>query len=565
MNKTLLSLSIATTLLLSACGGNKEKDNATSENTNATVDNCLDFSMSERYQTLDPINITDVPSFHVASQIFEPLFRFDEKNLSLRPLLAESFEVSEDNINITVLLKKGAYFHDNACFAGGKGREIKANDVLYTFQRILNEKSSYAYSSLKDKIAGFENDNLSGVTVADDYTVKFTLVKPSASFMSILATISTSIVSKEAIESNVFIGSGPFVYSKTDDTEKSIKLQRNKNYHMKDKKGVPLPYLSCVSYRYLQPGEKQLDLFMANEIDIIAGLPSEAVKEIVENRIADFQNNPVKYVLGRYPEASTNYLNLNTAKAPFDNIKVRQAIAHAIDKEKIVNNILNGEAADPGNYGIVATSINKYDYSSVIGTEHNIDKAKALLAEAGYPEGKGFPSIELISGKGNTSVRIALEIQKQLLAQLNINVEISSLSLKDKNKSNYHADFDMSMNGWLIELPDPTGFLSLFYGKNVPSDITAKSYPNTSRFKNKEFDKLYEEALGTLNQQQRYELCLQADQIVATQVPCIPLWYHENYHLIQSSVKGYQPNALDIQYLTNVKLVTAPSVETKAH
>lgn len=562
MKKIVLSFIILSSLL-TACGGDKNTENNNSETSNEANNACLDFAISEKYTSLDPINITDVATFHVGSQIFEALLRFDEKDLSIKPLLAESWEVGEDNLTHTINLKKGIHFHDNACFENGKGRELKAADVLYSFKRIFSEDNNYAYNYLKDKIVGSEEfkangGEISGITIVDDYTIIFKLNEPSSNFVSLLATISTAIVAKEAIEKNAIVGTGPFTYNPNTDNDKTVTLSKNNNYHVKGK-----PYIDCVAFNYVKSGQEQLDWFMEGKLDVITGLPSKSIKEIVEDKIADFQKHPVKYVLERYPQAATNYLSLNTAIAPFDNLKVRKAIAMAIDKNKIVTNVLKGEAAGPGDHGIVTSAINNYDYSSIVGQEFDVNKAKQLLKEAGYENGKNIPNLILASGKGNTSLRVAFEIQKQLLLHLNINVEISSLTITEKNDLNAKSGCHMSVNGWLAEYPDPTSFLSLFYGKYVSESTDVSSYPNESRFKNAEFDKIYEEALITLDDQKRYELCLVADQIIANEVPGIPLWYHEDYLLVQSSIKNYQPNSMNIQYLVDVKIEAAKDNSTK--
>jgi oligopeptide transport system substrate-binding protein len=561
MKNVVLGLAIISSLLISSCG---ESDNAKIDSDvlkNEAIENtsqCLDFAISEKYNTLDPILVTSVVSFHIVSQIYEPLLRFDEKSLILKPLLAESWEVSEDYLTHTFHLKKGIHFQDNACFTDGKGRELKASDVIYTFQRIYSEKTSYSYSLFRNTIKGggeFQpGEDIAGLKMIDDYTVEFTLNKPSSNFMNLLAGVSSAIVAKEAIEKNAVSGSGPFVYNKKGDTEQAITLTKNENYHISDKKGNKLPYLSCVSFNYVSSGKEQLDMFMDEKLDVITGIPPESIKEIVESQIADFQDKPTKYVLGRHPQGSTTFLNLNTAIAPFNNIKVRKAFAMAINKNKIVDNVLKGEAYGPGDNGIVPPAIKNYDFASVVGQEHSITKAKELLASAGYPNGKGFPILIFATGKGNNSLRVALEVQKQLLASLNINLEISSLSLKEITKMNNKSQINLSLSGWLGEFPDPIAFLSLFYGVDVPNSHEEPSYPNASRYKNDKFDKLYEQALITIDSKKRYELCLSADQIIASDVPVIPLWYHENYRLTQSIVQDYHPNPMNIQYLTYVKI-----------
>jgi len=567
MKKVYISIIVSSFILLTSCGGGENNTPKNETQKEDGIGGCLDFAISEKYQSLDPIKVTDVSSFHIVSQIYEPLLRFDENTLSLQPLLAESWVVSEDNLIHTFKLKKGVFFHNNDCFSGGKGREIKASDVLYSFKRIYSDKTApYAYSLFKDKIVGseeFRNNggDIGGLKKIDDYTIEITLTKPSSNFLGLLATVATAIVPQEAIEKNVVVGSGPFTYNKAGDTKQAIVLLKNNNYHLVDNKGFNLPYLDSVAYNYVHSGKEKLDLFMAKKLDVITGLPSESIKEIVEDQIADFQDKPVKYVLGRYPQLSTSYLSINTSVEPFNNLKVRQAIGMSINKKRIVDDVLKGEAFAPGDHGIVPPAIKNYDYSSIIGLEYDVNKAKKLLAEAGFPNGKGFPTVLFTTSKGNSSVRVALEIQKQLLTNLNINVEISSVSISEKTELNNLSKSGISLNGWLGEFPDPVSFLSLFYGANLPSSNNEPSYPNESRFRNTEFDKLYEEALVTIDEQKRYELCLMADQIIASNAPIVPLWYHENYLLIQSSVQGYIPNVLNIQHLTYVKLLSPKTKE----
>lgn len=559
MKKVLLSFTTLLILFLAACSGGEKP--TTDENATQEVEinsGCLDFAITEKYGSLDPINVTDVAAFHITSQIFEPLLRFNEDDLSLEPLIADSWSVADDNLTHTFIIKKGVHFQDNSCFEGGKGRELTASDVVYTFKRIFSS-DSYAYSLFKDKIEGAEDfkthgGEISGINIIDDNTVEFKLVKPSSNFLSLMATISSAIVAKEAVENNVVVGTGPFIYSKENDNEKVVTLSKNNNYHVKDAKGNALPYIDCVAFNYVKDGQEQLDWFMEGKLDIITGLPSKSIKEIVEVQIADFQNQPVKYVLGRYSQTATTYLTLNTAIEPFTNENVRKAIAMSIDKNKIVDDILKGEAAAPGNNGIVAPAIKGYDFSSVVGLDFDIKKAKQLLKTAGYENGNGLPALILATGNGNTSVRVGLEIQKQLRSNLGINVELSSMSLAERKAANAESKNHMSIDGWLAEFPDPVSFLSLFYGANVSDSPAETSYPNESRFKNEKFDKLYETALITLDQKERFELCLEADQIIASEAPVIPLWYHEDYHLIQSTVSGYKPNAMNLQYLTFVKI-----------
>ncbi|MCW8914138.1 MAG: ABC transporter substrate-binding protein, partial [Flavobacteriales bacterium] len=353
----------------------------------------------------------------------------------------------------------------------------------------------------------------------------------------------------------------PFVYDKSLDTEKGITLNKNNNYHLKDN-GNQLPYVAGVKYNYIVEGRERLAAFKEGKIDILENIPVEEINNLVQENISAFQNKPAQYVLARNKELAITYLNFNTAVAPFNNMKLRRAFAFAIDKNKIVDRVLKGEAYGPAVNGIVPPAVKDYDYSSIIGIEFDVEKAKKALTDAGYGPNKAFPKLEIVSSKESVSVRVALEIQKQLKNNLNINAEVTSMSLSEMLKYKSSNNASIVVSSWLAEFPDPLNFLSLLYGGYVNESLDKSSYPNDSRYKNAAFDKAYKEAMETTDETRKMELCLEADQIAANEVPIIPLWYYERYQLIQSEVQNYTPNAMRIHYLPYVKL-EKPQATTK--
>ena len=228
----------------------------------------------------------------------------------------------------------------------------------------------------------------------------------------------------------------------------------------------------------------------------------------------------------------------------------------AIDKIKIVDVILNGEAYGPALNGLVPPAIKNYDYESVIGIEYSIDKAKKTLAEAGYKNGAGLPLIKFyISGTDNQNLRVALEIQKQLLTELNINTEIVTVSFAEKLEMDKTGHGSMGISAWLADYPTPDNFLNIGYGGYVPASLSDPSFPNSARFNNNEFDAYFEQATTSTDEVKRNELCLKAEQILINEAPIIPLWYNENYRLFQSTVVDYVPNVMHIHNLAKVRIV----------
>ncbi|MBI2280628.1 MAG: ABC transporter substrate-binding protein [Bacteroidetes bacterium] len=558
-----ISAVIITSTMFS-CGGDKTNNETKNSDNQPQNGGNINIAINRQVLNFDPIKVTDGYSSQVLGQLYEGLVRFNENDLSIEPLLAESWEVDENGLTYTFKLKKGVYFHDNNCFNDGKGRELKADDVLYSFNRVCNSKINYAYSLIKDKLMGAqasfqtpEFKNVSGVKVIDDYTVSFTLTKPSSNFLQTLATVSLAIVPKEAFDKETFeiVGTGPFIFDKTAKKVTKITLNRNPNYHLVDADGNKLPYLDAVTFHYVENSQDRLDLFEKNKLDIIIDLPSASIKNVVENQISDFESKPPKYILGRYPELVTTYLEFNTKTEPFKNVKVRQAIAMAIDKVKLVDVILNGEAYGPALNGIVPPAIKGYDYESVIGIEYSIEKAKKLLAEAGYKNGDGLPIIKFyISGNDNQNLRIALEIQKQLLTDLNVNTEIVTVSFAEKLEMDKTGYGSMGISAWLADYPSPDNFLNIGYGGYVPASLSEPSFPNSSRFSNRDFDAYFEQATTSTDELKRNELCLKAEQILINEAPIIPLWYNENYRLFQSNLIDYRPNVMHIHNLTKVRI-----------
>ena len=548
--------------MLTSCGGDTWSDK---QKDVPRVGNQLNLAMREKYQTLDPIQVSDVPSFTITNQIYECLLQFD-KDLSIKPMIAENWDVSEDGLAYIFKIKKGIYFHDNNCFSEGKGRELKASDVLYSFKRICSKKvGNYAYSLFKNNIRGskafhdseepIDKKELEGVEVLDDYTVIFKLNHISSTFLESLAILSSAIVAKEAIEKEAIVGTGPFLYSSETNNEEGIILHKNLNYHIKDAEGNKLPYLSAVSYKYISSGSGHLSAFIDGKLDIIDDIPPTKISKFVEQEISSFQKKPHKYIFNRNERLTTSFLSLNTTVKPFNNKKIRQAIALAIDKNKIANNILHAKTYGPAKHGIVPPFMEGYNFSSVLGLEYDVDKARQLLAEAGYKNGKGFPTIVYTTnGRNRTSLRLALNLQKQLFNNLNINLEISSITLAESMQMSKYAKGHIFLKGWAADYPDPANFLSLVYGGSLPQSIDDPSFPNASRYNNNKFNQLYEKILITLDEKEKNELCLMADQIIANDVPIIPLWYHENYGLSRSTVKNYIPNSMGIMYLTHVKI-----------
>jgi len=553
-------------LFLAACSGSKPSGSKTdSEDRIAKGDKVYGgtfrFGMTEEYQTLFPIKIVDVASAHIATQIYEGLVKFNPSDLHIKPAIAEKWDVDADGITYTFHLRKGIKFQNDSCFPGGKGRELVASDVLYSFEQLCTSSPDNKTfdESMKDHLVGANEffaeskngkpaKNLEGIKVIDNYTVSFKLTSPSSSFLFNLANPSCFIVAKEAVAKygvKMKVGSGPFKVAKEVNPGEKIILCRNENYYGLDSLGNQLPYLDTIIVSFFRTKHDELLEFQNGSLNFIWGLPSESIKDMVESQISDFNKNPPKYILDRSPEMATQFYTFNCSKAPFNNVKVRQAFSYAVDRAAVVENVLRGEAFGPGVNGISPPSLKGYDITQIAGYTFNPVLAKKLLAEAGYPGGKGFPQVKLkLNSGGKRNENVLFEIQKQLHEVLGVNIDFDLVTYKQRMEDEASGNGDIFRSSWIADYPSPENFLWLFYGKSVPEDLSTPSFPNSTRYKNSAFDKLFEAGVAAKSQEEAYKNFAAAENLMMKDAPVLILWYDESWRLTKSNVHGFQGNPM---------------------
>lgn len=584
--KKSLAYILAGSLLVASCGGENPENTTTETNKRVAKGDVVyggtfNVSENEKYSTLFPYDIKDVGTAHIAWQIFEGLVRLNQQDLSIQPSIAEKWEVSEDQTEYTFHLKKGVKFHDDACFEGGKGREVNAKDVKFSYELLCTKgvSDNTFENSFKDRLAGaaeFYNGTakeISGLTIVDDYTIKLKTTAPSSAFLYLLANPMTSILPKEGYEKygkENKVGTGAFMYTNAGDANSELVLVYNPNYHRIDKWDNRLPYLDTVRYHFITESTEELEMFRNGELSMIYGLPSEKITEVVQENIPDFTNKPPKYILLREPEMAVQFYELNMTKPQFKDVRVRRALSMAINRTKIMENVLNGQAAangprqnQTGNYGLTPPlyQFNKYDTSKIKGYTFNPEMAKKLMAQAGYPDGRGFPTIKLeVNYGGSRNTKVANEIMNQWRDVLGINVELEQTSLAQKIEDSEYGRADIFRSAWVADYPSPESFLTIGYGKNVPASMDLPSHPNTMRYKNPEFDKYFELGMSATTEEERYKNFAEAERILMEDAPVIIIWYAENYRMLHSNVHNFHNNPMNFYDLSTIYL-KAPEVK----
>ena len=532
----------------------------------------------EFFRNLYPLNVTDLISYNIANQIYEGLIKPSQTDLSICPALAESWSKNEDATIWTFKIREGAKFHDDECFDGGEGREITAKDFKWCFDNLCaaspqNQMYSLTfenrvkgaveyYQSTKDKkpLAG----GVSGVKVLDDYTLEITLNYSFAGFPNILAMMpGTYLFPKEAHEKygeigmrTKAVGTGPFMLKTVKEGE-AVVLERNPNYWGEDADGNSLPYLHGIRISFIKEKKQEFLEFKKGDIDMVFGIPTENIKDILSELRSAKENKP--FQLQIIPAMGLFYFGYLHPVPPFNDTRVCLAFNYAIDREKIINYVLQGDGL-PANYGVVPPSAAfikmGYDTSNIKGYNFNPTLAKKLLAEAGYPNGKNFPQItlQIYSGGGDRNALIAQSVQSMLNENLNLNINIETLPLAQHYDKIEAGNARFWLARWIADYPEPETFLTIFYSGHIPPFLSDRSYVNATRFKNAKYDSLFTLAIKEVNDKKRMELYRQADQIAIDESAIMPLYYLEHYRLLQNNVKNFDANGMEHRNMSVVYL-----------
>jgi ABC-type transport system substrate-binding protein len=495
----------------------------------------------------------------------EGLVTLDPKDLKIKPQLASDWTISDDGLIYEFELRKDVYFHAHTSFLSKRDRRLTPNDVIHSIELACkkNEKGQapHAFSFLyKDKLLG-ANDYFAGKSKKieglklEGNKVSLTLVRKDDNFLNKLSNICAAITSEKIQNDNLegeMIGTGPFYFSAyKQGSPPSIILLKNQDYYLKDAAGNALPYLDSLVLIFQPRKLDQLDMFENHQTDLITGLPTNRITKMLEGRIKDFNSKPPLLIMYNNPLLTTNYYFFNMTDPRFKNLKVRQAFNYALDKEKLGRDVLRNQYYELGYYGIVppiSKTFKGYDFQGVreASYSYNPEKAKKLLAEAGYPDGKGFGSVNLRFNIDDIHSAVADEFAKQIFQILNINVNIDGSTFEQKDNDASMANGDIFRSAWSGDYASPETFLLTFYGKNVPLTTNELSRMNQSRYVNPLFDQLFDQARNSTKKSDVMDYFAKAEKILMQDPPMIPLWYSGDIQIVYSNVRNLSFNALNL-------------------
>jgi peptide/nickel transport system substrate-binding protein len=512
--------------------------------------NYFHYNETTGISSLDPAFAKNQSNIWVVHQLFNTLVETDEQ-LHIVPSLAKSWDISADRLQIIFHLRNDVFFHNNACFKDGKGRRVVAQDVVYSFQRLMDKTTAspgaWIFNNRVDAATGFK--------AIDDSTFQLNLLKPFVQILGVLSNVYGSVVPKEAVEKykNNFrrnpVGSGPFQFKAWEEGQALI-LAKNENYFEQDEAGQRLPYIDGIKVSFLDSKATEFLEFRQKRLDFVNDIEASFKDEILTRKGELRKEWEGKIVLNKQAYLNIEYLgilvdenNPLVKNSPVKLKAVRQAINYGFDKRKLMLYLRNS-IGTPAESGFVPMGLPSFDTNIVKGYSYNPQKAKALLKEAGFDEQHPPPAIKLLTIPiyADLASYIARELQDVGLV---VQVEAIQKSLLLTQTARNQALFFRA--SWIADYPDAENYFSVFYSKNP-------SPPNYTRYNNPAFDALYEQSTKEPNDSIRYKLYRQMDQMIINDAPVVPVWYDMVIHLVQPHVQNFKPNALNWLELRKVKL-----------
>lgn len=509
------------------------------------------YNESTGIATLDPAFAKNQSIMWPVHQLYNTLVEIDS-GLNLVPSVARSWNISEDRLTYTFHLRNDVYFHDNEAFTGGKGRRMTAADVAYSLQRIIDKHTASSGAWIfNDRV-----DTTEGFTAPNDSTFQLKLLRPFHPILGILSMQYCSIVPREVVEKygkdfrRHPCGTGPFRFASWDEGEALI-LHKNPKYWERDSSGRSLPYLDAVKISFFDNKATEFLQFRQGGLSFVNDLDPSFKDEVLTKKGELRKQWEGKILLKKHPYLNTEYFGiLVDEKNPLvqnsanGNRLVRQAMNHAINRRQLMMYMRNSIGI-PAEAGFVPGGLPSRNTEMVKGYPYDPARAKQLLKQAGFPDGRGLPTVRLLTI--NIYADIASFVARQLEeVGIPVQVEVIQKSLLLEQTAKSQAQF--FRGSWIADYPDAENYMAMFYSKNPAP-------PNYTRYKNPAFDQLYEKALLENNDSVRYRLYREMDQLVINDAPVIPIWYDMAFHLVQPNITGFYPNALNLLELRRARLV----------
>ncbi len=530
-------------MLLISCRQHADKD---------AVKTVFRYNESAGITSLDPAFCSNQANIWAVNQLFNGLVQLDD-NLKVEPCIAKEWKISDDGLTYIFYLRSDVRFHDSPVFPGGKGRKVIASDFVYSFRRLADPEvaspGAWVFSQVK------RQNGIPAFKAPDDTTFQITLTAPFPPFAGLLSNQYCSVVAHEAISfyGTDFrrnpVGTGPFMFRMW---KEGVKLVLVKNPAYFEKEGNErLPYLDAVAVTFIADKQAAFLEFVKGNLDFMSGIDAGYKDEMLtrEGKLSPKYINRISLLTGPY--LNTEYLGIlvdtslpGVKNNPLKDVRIRQALSYGFDRRKMMRYLRNNIGI-PGTAGMVPPGLPWFDNAAISGYDYDPEKVKQLLAEAGYPAGKGLPAITITT---NASY---LDLCKYIQSQLNeagfeIKIDVTPPgTLRDmiaQSKVNFFR------GSWIADYPDPENYLSLFLSQNF-----CPKGPNYTHFASREYDRLYIAAALEKNDSLRGLIYMKMDNLVMQQAPVIILYYDQVLRFTQKDIKGLTCNPLNLLTLKKVR------------
>ena len=558
MKKKIVSLVLAMSLLASAfvgCGNNTTASSGTAStaaSNTAAAAKTLTVCVGPEPQTIDPALNTAVDGGTLIVHAFEGLTKRDKDGKIVNGQ-AKDIKVSDDHLTYTITLRDDIKWSD--------GKAVTAGDFVYAWQRAVDPKTASEYASIFDAIKNgkkirsvgtpdavkkpdgtdYKPSDL-GITAKDDKTLVVTLEAPCAYIMELFQFPTYMPVRKDMIEAKgdqwtqdpkTYISNGPYMLKDWSHKE-SMTYVKNPNYYGKDSITN-----DTLKFTLIEDDAAQLAAYQNNEIQFAYQFPVD--------EIAAWKDKPDYHTMN---QLGTYLICFNTTKAPFNDPRARKALSLAIDRNYLVEKVTKG-GETPAD-AMVSTGVTDTDtskqfhdvsggYYSVKAEDYekNVAEAKKLLAEAGYPDGKGFPAFEYMFNTSTKHQSVAEALQNMWKTELGLNASISAQEWAVFIDTRHKGSYSVARHGWLADYNDPASYLTLWMTGDGNND---------AKYSNKQYDALIKKALSTDDNKVRMPAMHDAEKILMNDMPIAPLFFYTHPYLMNTNLKNFYESPLGFDY-----------------
>lgn len=489
---------------------------------------------------LDPHSIYAWTDSNIAYALFEPLTWIDEKTTQPIPAAAERWENSADGLTWTFHLRPGMHWSD--------GDPLTARDWVYSLHRILSPNLAASYSYMIWPVKNAEAFNAGklhdfaqvGVKALDDLTLQLTLERPTPYLPALVSHTTWLPVHQATIEKfgkmdqkgtrwtrpGNLVGNGAFILS---EWSPNSRISVMKNPHYWDAAKVRLNKI--VFYPIEDSISEERD-FRAGQLHITYALPINKIETYRKERPDELR---IEDNLASY------YLFINTTKKPFDDWRVRRAVAMAVDRPRIAAQVTMGSRTPAYNY----TPKDCGGYTCTTLMPDDFEAARKLLAEAGFPHGQGLPTVEVLSYSAEIAIKTLEQMQDVWARELGFHIQIAPVEQKTLFSNSQTGNYSLAFSAWIADYPDPSTFLDCLHTGNGN---------NWAKYSNPQYDQFVDAAANGADNRVRFDDFQKAEAILMHDAPLIPLYFGEKPFLIQPSVHGWPDSKLGFKAFKNVWL-----------